>query len=56
MMPAANNAALDLLRNPNHDSFVLFEKEPYKMMVINELKKAEKLAPINTEVSMITNL
>jgi len=56
MLPAANSAASDLMRNPKHDSFVLFEKEPYKMMIINELKKSEKLAPIDTEVSMITNL
>ena len=34
----------------------MFEKEPYKLMVVNELKKAEKLQPIDSEVSMITNL
>lgn len=56
MLPAANNAALDLMRSNKHDSYVLFEKEPYKMMVINELKKAETMAPISDEVSMITNL
>jgi hypothetical protein len=41
MIPAANNAVSELLSSKNHDDFVLFEKEPYKMMVINELKKAE---------------
>ncbi len=39
-----------------HDSLVLYEKEPFKMMVLTELKKAETLKPIDNEVSMITNL
>jgi hypothetical protein len=34
----------------------MFEKEPFKIMVINELKKSEKLQPVSDEVSMITNL
>jgi len=46
----------ELLSSPNHDDFVLFEKEPFKLMVINELKKAETLAPIDEDTSMITNL
>lgn len=43
MLPAANQTVVDALRNPNHDEYVLFEKEPYKMMVLNELKKSETL-------------
>jgi hypothetical protein len=56
MLPSANVAATDLLRNKLHDEYVLFEKEPYKMMVINELKKSETLVPIDDVTSMITNL
>lgn len=56
MLPTANQAVVDALRNPNHDEYVLFEKEPYKMMVINELKKAETLLSIDDDTSMITNL
>ena len=44
------------MSSKNHDDFVLFEKEPFKMMVINELKKAETLSPIDEDTSMITNL
>jgi hypothetical protein len=56
MMPATNKAVTELLSSKNHDEFVLFEKEPHKMMVINELKKAETLASIDEDTSMITNL
>jgi hypothetical protein len=56
MLPAANNSVTGLLSSKNHDDFVLFEKEPYKMMVINELKKAETLSAIDEDTSMITNL
>ena len=56
MIPSTNNALTEALRNKHHDEFVLFEKEPYKMMVINELKKTEKLASIDEDTSMITNL
>jgi hypothetical protein len=56
MLPATNNSLTELLRNKNHDEYVQFEKEPFKMMVINELKKAETLAIIDDDVSMITNL
>jgi hypothetical protein len=56
MIPATNNSLTDLLKNKNHDEYVQFEKEPFKMMVINELKKAETLAIIDDDVSMITNL
>ena len=56
MLPAANNSVTELLSSKNHDDFVLFEKEPFKMMVINELKKAETLSPIDEDTSMITNL
>jgi hypothetical protein len=56
MIPATNNTVTELLSSKNHDDFVLFEKEPYKMMVINELKKAETLSPIDEDTSMITNL
>lgn len=35
---------------------MLFEKEPFKLMVLNEIKKSESLKPIDAEVSMITNL
>lgn len=56
MMPSTNNTVTQLLASKNHDDFVMFEKEPYKMMVINELKKAESLAPIDEDTSFITNL
>ena len=45
-----------LLASKNHDDFVLFEREPYKVMVIQELKKAETLSPIDEDTSFITNL
>jgi hypothetical protein len=56
MIPATNNSLTELLKNKNHDEYVQFEKEPFKMMVINELKKAETLAIIDDDLSMITNL
>lgn len=57
MLPVANHSLTqDFLRNKHHDEYVLFEKEPFKMMVVNELKKAETLAPIDDDTSMITNL
>ena len=34
----------------------MFEKDPYKMMVLQEIKKSESLQPLSDEVSMITNL
>lgn len=48
--------ANSLINHKGNDEFTLFEKDPYKMMVINELKKSEKLQPIKDDVSMITNL
>jgi len=56
MLPATNNTLTEVLRNKNHDEYVQFEKEPFKMMVINELKKSETLASIDEDTSMITNL
>lgn len=56
MIPTANQSVVDATKNPNHDEYVLYEKEPFKMMVINELKKAETLKPIDEATSMITNL
>jgi len=56
MLPTANLALVDALRNTNHDEYVMFEKEPYKMMVISELKKSETLQTIDDDTSMITNL
>lgn len=58
MLPTANLALNDVLRpgSENHDELVQFEKEPYKMMVLAELKKAETLLPIDDDTSMITNL
>lgn len=56
MLPTANQSVVDALKNPNHDEYVLYEKEPFKMMVINELKKSETLKPIDEDTSMITNL
>lgn len=56
MVPATNNSLNEALRNKNHDEYVLFEKEPFKMMVINELKKGETLSTIDEDTSMITNL
>jgi hypothetical protein len=56
MLPSANTAEVDLLRSKNNDELVLFEKEPYKMMVLNEIKKSETLLPIDNVTSMITNL
>lgn len=56
MIPSANNFANSLINHAGNDQFTLFEKEPYKLMVLNELKKSETLSPISDEVSMITNL
>ena len=56
MVPSTNHSLNEALRNKHHDEFVLFEKEPFKMMVINELKKGETLATIDEDASMITNL
>lgn len=58
MLPAANLTLNDFLRpgSENHDELVQFEKEPFKMMVLAELKKAESLLPIDDDTSMITNL
>lgn len=41
MLPSANHTVVEALRNPHHDELVRFEKEPYKMMVINELQKTQ---------------
>ena len=58
MLPAANHTLNDILRpgSENHDELIQFEKEPHKMMVLAELKKAESLLPIDDDTSMITNL
>ena len=56
MLPSANQTLAKEFLHQHHDEYVMFEKEPYKMMVINELKKAETLAPIDDDTSMITNL
>ena len=56
MLPSANQTLSKEFLHRHHDEYVMFEKEPYKMMVINELKKAETLAPIDDDTSMITNL
>lgn len=57
MQPHAPQLGLDVgMKSGVHDELVLFEKEPYKMMVLKELQKAETLKPIEPEVSMITNL
>jgi len=58
MLPATNLYALEshIKTRALNDEFVQFEKEPFKMMVVNELKKAETLKPIDNEVSLITNL
>jgi hypothetical protein len=57
MQPQAQAFALDIAKSQGqHDHLVLFEKEPYKMMVLTELKKSETLKPVDSEVSMITNL
>lgn len=56
MLPAANHTLVDVLSKPLHDDYVRFEKEPMKMMVINELGKSQTLKPIDDDTSMITNL
>ncbi len=59
MLPATNNSVAEILRGADKlaaDEYVLFEKEPYKMMVVQELKKSETLASIDEDTSMITNL
>lgn len=56
MIPSGSTIADELTKNKNHDDFINFEKDPYKMMVINELKKSETLSPIDNDTSMITNL
>jgi len=56
MLPSSNQTVVELLKSKHNDEFILYEKEPFKMMVINELKKSETLASIDEETSMITNL
>jgi len=56
MLPSTNNSVTELLQGKHNDDYVLFEKEPYKMMVITELKKAETLLALDDDTSMITNL
>lgn len=43
MLPKQNDFVTHLVNHPGNDEFTLFEKEPYKMMVVNELKKSEKM-------------
>jgi hypothetical protein len=43
IQPNANKFASFLVDKEGNDPFTLFEKEPYKVMVLNELKKSEKL-------------
>lgn len=56
MLPSVNTFNNSLINHTGNDEFTLFEKEPFKMMVMNELKKAETLKPIQGDVSMIANL
>lgn len=58
MLPTANQTLNQLIlsQSKHNDEYVMFEKEPYKMMVVKELKKGEEMAPIDEDVSMITNL
>ena len=56
MLPSANHTLVDILSNPHHDDYIRYEKEPMKMMVINELGKSQQLKPIDDDTSMITNL
>lgn len=59
MHPQVNQILLDTLKLDSpaqHDEFVLFEKDPYKMMVLKELEKSKTLKELNTDVSLITNL
>lgn len=56
MLPAANHTLVDVLSKPLHDDYVRYEKEPMKMMVLNELAKSQTLKPIDDDTSMITNL
>lgn len=56
MRPTVDKVEAELKKGRKHDDLVLFEKEPYKMMVLEELKKADSLHPITSNVSMITNL
>jgi hypothetical protein len=56
MLPSANHSLTQDFLKGGHDELVLFEKEPYKMMVLRELNKAESLAPIDDDTSFITNL
>lgn len=34
MLPSTNNTVKELVQGKHNDDYVLFEKEPYKMMVI----------------------
>lgn len=56
MLPAANHTLVEVLSQPLHDDYVKYEKEPMKMMVINELGKSQTLKPIDDDTSIITNL
>lgn len=57
MLPASHlTMTQEFLRSDKHDEYVLYEKEPFKMMVVQELKKGETLAPIDESTSFITNL
>ena len=56
LAPPASATVTDMLRSKHHDEYVLFEKEPFKAMVVTELKKALTLQEIDDETSMITNL
>ena len=39
-----------------NDSLNMFEKEPYKMMVLKELQSVDSFQPISKDVSFVTNL
>ena len=43
-----------LAKGGHQDEFTLYEKEPFKMMVLKELRKKSK--KIDSDVGMITNL
>ncbi|CDW84758.1 UNKNOWN [Stylonychia lemnae] len=57
LKPHAQVYELELARQKGqNDEMVLFEKEPFKMMILKEFQKIETQKPIDQETSMITNL
>mmetsp|Transcript_26606 Transcript_26606/g.19943 ORF Transcript_26606/g.19943 Transcript_26606/m.19943 type:complete len:123 (+) Transcript_26606:356-724(+) len=54
--PEAHAFSNFLNRSSQYDSMVMFENEPMKLMVYNELKSSKNTKDLTPEVSMIANL